>query len=1186
MILNHNHIIKRFVKETQQRKIFKAVKKRLQPFLNNDRYNENIIKQHLDDLRIKFADGSTFAFLQEDLLLTDKIQELVKKWSKECNRNVMPKEIDNAIYTSQGILYLTESEWDILYRLNHTPNIDIEHLLQGEKEKIEQPTILLEKMKIIQDSITNLAKINPKSSYYKIAKTFAANPGYASYLTTTLKYYLTININRNKENNIKIITTDIAKFIGTNLILMLICNDNFFNKVHNMLKDNQFIKKRVSDKFGKYINAVLCGNKEYYLDYFQNMKKHFHKMDNKTFDTLVSIVNHYHIYLIWDLYLHKNNKDKFLEQMQIKELFYNNKDHYSAKMANMHKTLIQSLIQQGNIVINECIKEQLFMPIKNEKISQKMQKLKTIATFELSSDLRDELLKERNNKPFLCKSNKKIYEKSLPFNIQAAIHNNNNTQMRINKQSYLHKEKNNFLGTKYKIDIPYLIYMLNIVDRVQSIHLNTKTKSVLPLLEEAKQYLSIIYTWYNIKENIFNALLEYKNITIKKLALRIRNYLIDFNSVDYQEIQKSIDSYITKLTKKEYAKYNSALMNLQKIFDKAKNIKYYIKGLFKDAVLYSQFKYFIHDGFLDSRARYYINGIFTNIQTFPLAKTIVKPYGNHLLKIKEHLNIITEGIKKNLCNRILHQELNAQKRTFVRNNEILYVDYLYRYLDAKKISKDVFRSWFFNKKRRKDDINHLDSFKWLYNNIKKVKETAIIHSFIYQRYYNNPIPNLEEYYELDARSSGLQMIALLLRSKKLGQITNLIESVDEPAGIVEIYSIANDNFIIMLTTLQQFVTEFMTICLNKGLIQDMQPIIPVVDSDKLLTNNLVVNFMKISMKSLQIQQLLDELVCVFNNTEELKNKINNSRDNFNWLQKYMLKRERANGGPISITSNISSYLINVKIANTILEISKMNGWDTRDFLENRERFKHAIMTVVYNSTSYGRRTHFQTELQKTNKTLNIIPATHISIYCIFLENYFYEVFVPKYLQEFKLMKKISKIIADKDKSKSVTWRNKHVTIKFNPRITKKTRVHSAYYSLDGKRKITTRFQITIPTESLDKKQIEVAFMANFIQSMDAFIMHHIKNLFFNLNQYLLKHNVDLEINDGANHDTFWTVLKPYLRIIIKDAYINLYHINYLEGLHLSRKTHALITQLINKEIPLHQRITNGEIHNINPNFVK
>lgn len=116
-----------------------------------------------------------------------------------------------------------------------------------------------------------------------------------------------------------------------------------------------------------------------------------------------------------------------------------------------------------------------------------------------------------------------------------------------------------------------------------------------------------------------------------------------------------------------------------------------------------------------------------------------------------------EGITSNNFNKvkgIILSEL-PQKGDMIRN--MTYTEYL----------KDNFNNMAIEDKNLKEDVS--TQLRYISSNIKKKSKLFINHS----RIINYKKGNINDFYELDATSSGLQIISMLFDNVTLGELTNL-----------------------------------------------------------------------------------------------------------------------------------------------------------------------------------------------------------------------------------------------------------------------------------------------------------------------------------------------------------------------------------------------------------------------------
>jgi hypothetical protein len=1156
---------------------------------------ENMLnmQKYLNELSIIIKNNTEFKFLEQELHLAEKMESWVSKindYNKATNVIVPLQFHANAFYLVEKPeeIYMTSAQWDMLYRLStdSSLNLNNDDLKEGKNltSTVIHANVLDKALEKLKKRVITDSNKQKNSKTYKLAKVFAAHPNFIKSLDHIIRHYISQKITKSTS---KLILSDFAIFLGNNLILLLISTDKMLYHIMSIIQSSNNFKVKVNEEYRESFNNFLelYKNKELntlYNDYYKSFINIYNKEDIKIISDIIIL------YITKSFYDCESNKN-----------FYDYLDNLypllkTLSHAELSKELIEISLQQGNIVCNILKEEQLFT---FETISEnKKDGYTTTNVIVLSDEFQNEIFIKKTIRPYLHKNNIKISinnENNLLLFNKTNIHNNIKTTIATKESSYFIKEP--FVGVTHKIDLPYLLFILK--------NLKILMESKLTLSQQDSNML-MIYSLYDIEAQEVNNFLLLKEKKITNIIYLIKAYLYNFNDIKYENITQKLlllkNEY--KEDKMKWYKMKTTIVTLEVLFDKIKSTKYILKGLLGDAVLYSRFKYVLNRLFVDARGRAYEEANFITIQGFSIAKILLKPFGDNTTLTQDNLNIIIKGISICSNNTIVDSELADIQQKYHEIDEKIYINYLYdHYLNSKKITQEEFRKWFLDKDERKDTNNHLEVIRWLLTIVKKAKYALIIHSLVYQRYNTNPIKYLDEYFELDARTSGLQMMSILLKSKRLSTLTNLIGN-----KINDIYSIANIEFITRLKLYPNILSSFKSVCINLNLLTNKnERIMPDFSKTKIdlqtlkSKEDLIKSFMMIHFDNpsmhdilLQIQELFEPYL------DTIEDLINKNRIE-NWLPKSLISRDFYKN--LKITK-IGNCLIYIKIINTIVEIMRINNWYTEEFLEDRNRFKNAIMTIVYNATSFGRKDEFKKQLRNSNKIMKEIDHNHITYFALIMEGYFTKVFLPEYLPEYDIMKEITeKLIEEKciinkklnrkvNKEileKGIKIENKNFIIHYKPPQMKVSRVNTAFYNQEGKRQRTSTFQIKTPQRKTDLSKMKLGFSPNFIQSMDAFVVHEFKEFFINLNKYLMENNLDYFIFDSTNHDTFSSTLKPFVLPIIKYCYLQLFLFDYFSSILNHNENHLNHLKLwLPSLLPKEDLLTLQDFLPINSSFVK
>lgn len=1124
-----------------------------------DSREKNLI-ENLAQLKKLIMQNSCLDFLKESLIIAQTLEDTANKHYKKNIVNTS-KSTENLLYTQKGKYELNTEQWDKLYSLSTTVSINqTVKVIYGKRKKPQSIS------KTINSFIQNYLENTPANSKYtNNIRPFFHNKNAAKYLSNLIKNYLLIYSRNFKDKNKPIYRANFARFLGLNIIISFINQVEILELLCEYLETGEIKKYTIEDKKNKKITEAKLLQLEtiFYKDanilietIFSKEPKLFLNFVKKKYCTtkckedLPIIASLLQTYL---KYICLNSRAPYVTTITAdsnlnKKLFISTVKNIQttikqAEALEINKTLDSLALQMGDIIISFCIENKILQKdMQKEKRLNKAEK--TTAILKVPPEIMLELSGEKMNKPYFHECNKKVNLTSnfgIPMTFNAKVHNSINGFIQINKESYLYR---NVAPILLKVDISYLLFILD-----QLVYLHKVTN-----IAEITNICSMIYTWYDVDENELKLLLNYPQKEIADISMVVKLYILNLKDLDYNSIQKMLQKLCEN---KEIVKNDiAAITSLKNIFNKVKNIKFYIQGLLKDCVVYARLKYILHDGFLDSRGRYYYHGVVTNIQNFVLGKMLLKPFTD-VIQIDKSLDLITKYLSETL-EPIFAKQLRKARNSYYEIDKELQEEYLYRFMDTKKITFNDF-----HKQILTQDFRNMNTVIWIKNNIKKVKETSILHSLIYNyRFFGIKTPYLGEHFDLDARCSGLQMIAILLKSKPLAKLVNLIPN--EKNEIIDIYSLANQGFNSLIKNMNEFMDA-----LYKDLYQNNNTYQQYLKCDPIKNNSL-------------FKELLAELETI----------IPENYTNEKTYEKVKLLEEPFLIKKIAITTKTmkTRYLLIAYAINNILKIIKQNKWDAEGLLDDRTLFKHAVMTLNYNATAHGRIEDFFEQLC-VNPNLRTLYYHDIMIFARFMELYFSNSFVPKYLSEITLMKTLSEKILSMIDNDRLIIHNKNFKMVYRPLSTKAIRVNTAYYSAENPdsteistRKQSIKYKIHVSTNKLDNREFLSGFMPNFIQSMDAQVAHYVKETYVYLNNRLKSENIDCFIYDFANHDTFSSILRPYSRIIIKQAYFNVFKDHYLHSLQL--KNINALDFIISSKISNKDYLSVLDLLSLNDHFVK
>lgn len=1093
-----------------------------------------------------------FAFLKDSI----KLRQALRKYALDLPKISRPKgyRLKNAMFVKNKYIYNSNYGWNRLYQALY---------LSKNRSNISHYVILLinmlSKKNIISPSIRALINIHVSEYEVKSRKLTLVQKLLKIYLTNTIAYALRNQLPNYEGNGLKLTYT--SEMLGTVIYHFFISIIPVINKLLIMFNPKITFTVIELSKLYSLLDAIIEDNEFEYLIIYnelintRNNTRKDKKKDPITIEnSVLTILNTYIINIIFDLYDRKNkNILPLINHLENKSI--NNKDFQRKKKK-------YSLLLGADIIVNM---EEVGI-LERRKISFKKRALWVI---KFPDKITQGILKQNlslipyftaNNREFIInklyniKSNEP--DKLMPYHISKFIHSNEDMTLTINEECYLSNSKPLF---KYTIDQHYLKYML------------TSLKNIFQKEEQDifkdKDYI-FFFLLYNIDIQAFSTISK-EDTDYTRILIKILYFALDLNTISDKEIRTLLKAL--KSNKKHV---------LTDMLNKISNQKIYIINLMKDAVRYSLFKYFMYDGFIDTRGRFYNNSIYTNIQNFPLSKILVKQFSGDIRTFSDKAifaktkKVFENYIKNSQCKTTLN---NIDINKYKEEDDKLTLNYIYDFFNSTRLSYSALIEFLSNQKLhyKSGDTGNILLFVKKY--IKKLKRALIAHSHIllYLEKSLNRCKYIQPHYELDATASGLQMTSILLNSAYLGRASNLIGS-----GKTDIYKEAcivfNDKLHIMDKEYKAFIEN------THLLLEDTTTSeLTIINADQLKsikTLNAKLNwFLKISiLESPAAPQLINQ---IYDELKYVDLDINNIILQSWWLS--TAKIAYAKSPKITVPRNFYLYMMILK------EYHYLNSLCNKEFLfikdkqvfNNRELFKNAVMTYFYNSTSFGRKDDFMDFLRdeaEDNIILNAIGKQHLSNITVILDNFFLAYIkevIPDSVSMFKLSEALSK-----NKNKEIIIKNKFFAIAFGPHKTDAMVIQTNRFK--GKRgaQLTMRY----PRDEIDGALIRQRFSPNLIHSMDAYIVHAFMSRILSMNEEFKKHKFTFELCCYTNHDTFGMWMKPYLKLLIEDCYHELIEANYITCLtNLDPDVEAEIKSLI----PV-TKVDDSVFDTLNPHFVK
>lgn len=1081
---------------------------------------------HLKDIEGK----ALFRFLDNEIKLSSEMAQVAVL-------NAIPKsasKVDNCIYKDGREIYLSTKGWDTIYML-----ILKCRRLEDHGKAIDTSIKVVDKDAFSQKIFTVIHSIKacqPSNAHYKNLKIICNDVNSSGeFLLLITQSYILQSLRRNKEGSsaITFIYTNTCHHFGYLLYKYFLSKQKDVLHFIELLNNDKLDTLSVTDqnKFYSYIEAILTGN--------LNQEKLFYSTwscDILTNTKFLSFVRTYFLYNCYESY----TKKKLHSFTELSDLLHKHLESHNVRV--LYEKLKDTYIQLGAVIINLYEAAKIIVEKKTVEITLPKGKYRTQVIIVFDDDIIQHLTDFMGiSRPYLIIENAKHLaenrHKDMIFNLayedkHTLVHSNFDMELTLKKDCYLNKKS---LYSKVCIDTHYLSYFLSFVDSVV-----TNNESI-----------EIFMSLYDISISKLTSLVsEQKDLDI---LTSIFDFAKDLNTVSSGNIKERI---------------NKSTIGVKQLLtdtlNKVTSYKIYIIGLLKDSVLYADFKYFINSYFIDTRGRVYNNSVYLNNQTFLNAKMFVKFYRNEHYEI--NLYKYYGKIKNIIADKLLFKE-QKQKILDISYEEYLIQDkqlryaYIYSFFDTNKMSHERLQQLYYS-----DVLNSSETLELLYNCLKKKKKLFIVHSLLLLERF--PQANIENYYEIDATCSGLQMVSILLNSKSLAQLCNLIGH-DQ----IDVYMLATTKFQIELANMKTFMDKFILY----HQIEDPTVFNSVsgihVDKDKFIsytnpTDRLIAFLQMDILNSTYGTNLINTITDDINNAGFI---IPSYKELVWLLSDQDLKFQKNNNKE----TKIYQCLMTLKKVVKVLSIVSEQWIIESNLLHSRDLFKKAIMTYFYNATSYGRKDDFEKFFFSGNvyimKTIkNILSIKYLST---ILDHYFIHFMVTE-VNDSSLMKQLSKIISKQ--TKPIYISNKFFDIRFAPMKETIRIIQIASYNKQRGHQITVRER----SDELNSKAIRTSFTPNMIHSMDASIAHmfiermvHIhKDLFKKVEEYF-------EINFQLNHDTFCSVLRVYLKIILEDCYRELLQSNYINFLDdLESNILEKVKSLVYKD--------KLDLTNINPHFMK
>ena len=332
------------------------------------------------------------------------------------------------------------------------------------------------------------------------------------------------------------------------------------------------------------------------------------------------------------------------------------------------------------------------------------------------------------------------------------VHSNNDISITVTNPETL----KNLNYTKYSVDRKYLQKLLMFLER----------------LFTGREMSDVIKYFHMFKIDIEAiSKLSQNTAFVNDLALII-DCAFDLNDHMYKEFYEDFKARPTY-------PFKSTLVEL---FLELRTHKIYLINFLRECIYLSQFKYFMHTSYVDSRGRIYTQAVYTNVHNYKLSKMVLKLYKPPSQKEEDILKAMLDSIQSNDVKDLLKQYIKENPDLNKLTQE-LYIQEISKYL--KNVSIETIQSWLNN-----DNVAEVLNF--ISQNVKDKRELFFVHSMICHLadiINNNADPHISLWYGQDAKCSGLQMVSILFRSESLGELCNLMGE-----GKKDVYSNAVEYF--------------------------------------------------------------------------------------------------------------------------------------------------------------------------------------------------------------------------------------------------------------------------------------------------------------------------------------------------------------------------------------------------------
>jgi hypothetical protein len=693
----------------------------------------------------------------------------------------------------------------------------------------------------------------------------------------------------------------------------------------------------------------------------------------------------------------------------------------------------------------------------------------------------------------------------------------------------------------------------------------------------------------NMQQYFDTLLFSHYDVTHEDVE-RLKQFMIGHN-IDADDLHDNIFYNFSKETS-VYALLNELRIKMRKIKDAqwnyierlleriAQKKHYFIESITR-AIMDSLFDHIIITHFMDYRGRQYPEEIALNYQNNPVIRALIKLRYSHeyvdypLLKaaLKKHLRY--HGPKNTVDNLTFSNEANTQ----------LFLNQIYALF---KIPEDQCKKFITDEIYEDKALLLAEITKYI--KPKKAREIVLVHSqILYERsrYRNQNPRRISNNFNLDASTSGLQMIGILFRNPEIAKVSNLVGEKKEDV-YTQVAESCNNDLIAHLNKVEELVSlwnydkkEFhkyfhlsnrKTISLNDFNDIPFKTKYNLVHAFITVDLDLSIDFKRIlhKMYPLTFGSQDPAILSCLKTLDVYKNYVTKAiSTQASYISKdYTLPyKNKEEIEALFILRQLFRYYF-LCAYDADMTITIYNPKHASSIWHTREPYKNAVMTYFYGATSYRRSINFKKIIEESF-SLHEQPRYGKQEFIYVLEKAFQRTI--DWFPYFKLLKGLVDILVKP--GTAITFENEHFKLGISPQKTKKIQI-----GCKGHRGSRVQLVLHQLLDEIDKNKLERSLSANIIHSMDASIIHYLHDLVDKINQTLLKskklHKYQIQIY--TIHDSIFCNNPQILKILLHESYLRLADEGYLS--HFPLEAQKLASLSIKEFVML--------LQNINPNFVK